>query len=441
MRSVDRPTPTIDTHRPAVEPWPAVLHIGVQRVPTAVYVWDDFTAVWDDTDAAFVWDDVEAWAFDRQEMFCRFHGLTIIAGNPDAAGMFESAALTMTLDNRDGELSIYDEAGRLVDWMPGGAVDVWADYAGEAFWLFSGVITVWQESLDGTVDVEAFDRFTTLNQFQATWTPGTAGQTPGQRLAAICTRVGFDGPTRFAPGDVTLLTKETDDSALEQMQLTALSDGGILFCDADGTVVYADREWIAGRPDQEAIPVLTDNVCDTPGAVVVWDPIQTTSDEPIINYVIAANIDTPPQTATAINELSVSRHGPQSWPGSRTDDLWSTQLQGQTLVDWIVAHRSAYALALESVSLYLHDRRFDYWATALDVRLGDLVDWVHDQTATTGIARFDIIAAVTTITHDITPESWITSIGTTPALDYRRYSLWDATEYDWDDGLPDNVWR
>ena len=122
----DRPFPTISGHRPPIEPWPAVLHIGVERQPVAVYVYDDHTAHYDDAEGDYTYDDSEAWPYDRLDLFCQFHGLTIETGSPDDEGHFDAGHLEMTLDNRDGSLSQYDSAGRLVDYLPGAALDVWA---------------------------------------------------------------------------------------------------------------------------------------------------------------------------------------------------------------------------------------------------------------------------------------------------------------------------
>ena len=51
----------------------------------------------------------------------------------------------------------------------------------------------------------------------------------------------------------------TTASPLEEMQLTARSDGGLLVMDVDGTWRYFGRAWTAGRPDQPAVVVLDDD--------------------------------------------------------------------------------------------------------------------------------------------------------------------------------------
>jgi hypothetical protein len=441
MRSVDRPTPTINTDRPTVEPFPAVLHIGIERQPLAAYVWDDGTAHWDDPATTFVWDSREPFPYDRFDLWCAFHGLTITLGNVDAAGLFDSAFIEMTLDNRDGALSQYDESGRLIDWQPGSPIDIWARYAGEDFWLFSGRITAWREMVDGTLEVEAFDAFSHLNQFVSRWTPGATGDDVAERMTAICQRAGYHGPTRFAPGDVTLLTEAVDDrTPLEMMQTAATSDAGALFCDADGTVVYEPRTWITGRTDQATIPMFSDNVCEAT-LVPVWEPVLLTDDEPIVNIAELANIAEPPVTAMAVNQISVQRHGAQTFPSTRTEDLWQTGAQGQALAEWTVNRRGNHYVRLEQALLYLHDRRQDLWPIGLDLRIGDLVEYVREQPAAGGGARMIALTlTVSAVVHDITPDTWVTTIATTPAIDHRDFLIWDETTLTWDDADPRTVW-
>jgi hypothetical protein len=440
MRSVDRPVPTINTDdRPPVEPFPAVLHIGIERQPVAVYVWDDGTAHWDDPDQEYRWDDRDVFPYDRFDLWCDFYGLTVSLGDPDPSGVFASASVEMTLDNRDGSLSQYDEAGRLIDWQPGSPLDLWATYAGDEYWIFSGRITAWREMADGTLEVEAFDAFSSLNQFVGRWTPGNVGDTVAQRMTKICTRAGYSGPTRFATGAVTLLTEEVDDrTPLEMMQAAAMSDGGALFCDADGTVVYADRLWITGRTDQITVPVLSDNWCES--TLPLWEPVLLTDDDAIVNIAVLANIADPVVEVTARNEPSIQRHDPQTFPSQRNEDLWTTEAQGADLAAWIVNQRGNHYLRLEQGLLYAHDRRVNLWPIALDVRIGDIVDFIHEQPAVGGTRVIGLSLVVDRVIHDITPDAWVTTIATTTAIDHRDFVIWDATTFTWDDADPRAIW-
>ena len=434
-RVADRPFPTIGGHRPdVVEPWPVTLYIGVARQPVPAYTYDDYTAHYDE--AAKVYDDVTAFGFDRFDLFCQFHGLTMSTGSPDDEGIFDSGRVELTLDNRDGSLSQYDANGRLVDWAPGDPLDIWATIGGVGWWLFSGRVTAWRERADGTVDVEAFDAFTQLNQEVAEWKPGHYADSVAARLIKILGVHGYTGARRFDTGDVTLHSMTTNATPLEEMQAVALSDGGILAVDADGTLVYRDRRWLVGRADQTVIPVLSDNYCAAP--LVVWDLNMTTDDETMVNIATLENVAD--VTAEARNQASVDRHGPHTLPLPRRNDQWIAAGDGAELASYLVTRRAGHYLRVEEFALHLHDIRHDLWATGIDLRLGDVITFLHEQETTTGPDLIILDLIVQQISHEITPATWVTTIATTRAIGSRPINRYDRTAYDYDDGQPANVY-
>ena len=341
MRTADRPVPSIDVHRPPVEPFPAILHIGVARQPVAAYVYDDHQATYDAPGNPYVYDDATMWPYDRMDLYCRFHGLRIESGHPNGEGVFSAGNVELTLDNRDGALSQYDAMGRLIHWAPGTALDIWCDYAGEPWWLFSGRVTAWRERADGTVDVEAFDTFADLNdKSSGRGTPvSTANARGAHRRDPRRTRL--PGPTRLDAGLVTLHSWETVASPLEELQAVARSDGGFVFVDADGTIVYRDRLWLGGRADQTAIPTFSDNHCGG-GTVIVWEPDVTTDDDVLVNKVRLENVAD--VVVTADDETSIVRHGPRALPLPRYNDQWITPAEGQALANYLIARRAGHYL-------------------------------------------------------------------------------------------------
>jgi hypothetical protein len=767
-RTLDRPFPTIGGHRPDVERWPAALYVGIERQPTASYVYDDLTAFYDDPEGDYTYDDLQAWPYERDDLFCKFHGLTITSGSPDTDGRFDSAHVEMTLDNRDGSLSQYDAAGRLVEFFPGRALDIWAslgdavpgyltptvgtvatvqpaddpagqtrvtadptdaatywrqadpatvtvgvnsggtpypgqlrssqyeainraqlvfpgvaqnylsvpsqaalditgaveiivrmsqanwdanpaaswylvvkdsaynvarsssgqylcqynepsgtlrdiritrtasipngtltwlrfqirpdngaggrsftldysteqgtavptmwtpmgtpttqagagtirtmatelaigsnflinpipagsriarvivrngiagpavldvsennagamtgttftattgqtvtvnqtagntivqpqpdtvvwrfdanDYPGtgtsyvdprgrtwtqtiegaitprvqpDAYWLFSGEITAWRERADDTVEAEAFDAFTRLNQpLSPQWDPGNYGDTPAQRLTKICTTMGYSGPTRFELGDVTLHSFVTNATPLEEMQHVAVSDGGILAVDADGTLTYRDRLWLLGRADQMFIDSFTDNYCKSPYNKVVWESAMTTDDEFIVNAATLTNVAA--LTVNALNSPSRGLYGPHQV--TRTGDQWITTGQGQELADYLVYRRGDAYLRLEQFQLHLPDPNQDLWRAGIDRRLGDIVQWVHEQPGEIegegelwGGGLLVLRLAVAQIVHDITPDTWVTTFATSRTVGSTVAPRYDQTVYRYDE--------
>ena len=403
----------------------------------ANYIYDDYQAIYDDPLVQYTYDDGQSWPYDRMELFCRFHGVRIESGTVDAEGSFDAGHVEMTLDNRDGELSQYDALGRLVDFAPGSALDIWAELDGADWWLFSGRVTAWRERADGTIEVEAFDVFADLNRHVGgEWDPGDYGDLPGERMTKIVAAAGYTGPTRFDVGDVTLHSYVTDASPLEELAAVALSDGGFLVVDADGTIVYVDRDWIAGRDDQTDVPTMSDNYCDAP--LIVWDPDVTTDDDVLVNIVQLRNVAD--VVAERRDNASVYRHGPRALPSPHSDDQWMTIAEGEALADYLIARRSDHYLRVESFALYLHDARVDLWAVGIDRRLGDLVTWIHEQPAVDGAALIVLVVAVQQITHEITPETWVTTLATTRTISNRVPVRYDETTFTYDDADPRNVY-
>lgn len=382
--------------------------------------------------------DVEL-AADYVDAVCSMHGVTISAGRPDGEGRFTAAEAAMTLDNRDGTWAQYDDQGRLVDWLPGRELLVWAVIDDEPWWLFSGEITAWRELPDGTVEVEAADAFSKLNQGIGRWQPGVEGDTPTERLEAICALVDYPGATRFDDGDVNLYALWSERTVLEEMQQAAMSDGGVLYVDADGTLLYRDRTFTGGRDDQTAVPVLSDNICVADA--VVWDLTLVSDDRILTNVADLTNVATVPVTVHAENVGSIARYGKHTVGGTRTEDQWMIEEQGQALAAFLVGRDAEAYARVESATLHLPDPNQDLWLLGIDRRLGDSVQLLHEYPAAGGgTGLLDLYLVVETIGHDITPDTWTMTLGTTRAVGNRVNERWDRSAYDWDQVHDSNVW-
>lgn len=438
MRVLDQPIPAVSGSHPPLT-WPADLTIAIEQVAVESYSWDDMVTLWDDPENDYLWDHSPNLLSDFVDATCDVQGLTLDIGTPDPQGKFEAGQLTLTLKNESGEWSQYDSFGRLVNYPIGRRLCVWAELDGEDWWLFSGYITAWRELVTSQVEVEAFDAFTRLNAQIGKWTPGSAGQRPRDRLEAICALISYTAPRRFDLGDVTLRSVETERSVLEEMQQIALSDGGALVVDADGTLLYRNRAWPTGRTDQTAIPAFSSNECGA-GHHLVWEAVLTTDDEAMVNLAVLANTAEPPLTVSARNEDSISLYGELTLPEQHLEDQWTTTAEGQALADFIVQRRGDAYLRLESFQLYLHDPQQDLWRAGIDLRIGDILEFLHSQPAVGGTALLDLYLIVASIRHEILPDSWLMTVGTTRSVGNRVAERWDQTSYVWDDLDPRSVW-
>ena len=443
----DRPRPTGMTPHdvPPTAPiadWPARLRVAIERLPQAAYVWDDEDAdvTWDDLTPERMWD-APFIGSGFTDAVCDFQALTIDVGQPDELGLFAAGALTLNLDNRAGASTPSTRAdGRLVFYAPGRRIQIWANIDGAEWWVFSGRIDTWVQNADDTVTVEASDGFSLLAPEVGAFTVGTAGQRALARIQAIAAHVGFPDRVIGDTGDVALTVQATERSPLEEIQTVALSDGGIVAIDADGSLVYRNRLWPTGRADQTAIDIFSDNVCTVPA--VVWEPQLVSADEAVATHVRFVNVAGLVAAATDTSDTFGLRY-PLTHPDP---DLWTTQAEGDTLAAVLLAQRKTPKVALGSFQLHLLDPLQDLWRVAIDKRIGDRLRFIHEFIAadsTTG--TLDVMAIVSTIRHEITPESWITTLGTTRTVEFFSVEEWDDTRFLWDDfdlaGQTTATWR
>jgi hypothetical protein len=401
--------------------WAADLYLAIERLPVSAYHWDDFEARWDDPESDYRWDDfTEGLMVDAT---CDWSGLEIEVGSDDPEGRVDASRLVATIRNDDGQWSQYDSFGRLIAYEPGSKLMVWAD-DGQAWWLFSGIVVAWRELPDGTIEVEAFDAASDLNESIGEWLPGVWGQRPETRIAAILTQAGYSGPSRLDPGQVTLSTAVSTATPWEELQAVALSDGGFVGVDVDGTVIFRNRSWPGGRADQTGVRAFTDNVCDLDAGLNVWDLTLLTDDEVTVTALTLTNMD---QVT-----VHASTPAPRAFTDARSGDQWITAADGRALAAAIVARRSQAYVRVEEFALHLIDPLQDLWRAGIDLRIGDLVRLVHDQPAVDGPNRIDLLHAVQRVRHDITPDAWLVTVGTTRAVGNNVLYRWDGTGLRWD---------
>ena len=421
--------------------WPYQPVVALERLEEAAYVWDDADTdvTWDDTTPERVWD-APGIGSGFIDALCDLISLEIDPGEPDELGLFPAVETTVTLANPGGAYTVWTADGRLAYWAPGRELCIWAHRHDDdsPWWLFRGRVASWVEDpAAGTVTIVAHDGTAQLAEDMAgTWTPGTAGQLPRARIQAIATQTGYTDPIGGDLGDVALATVATDATPIDAAHRAALSDGGIIVGDADGTLIYRNRLWRTGRSDQTRTVAFSDNRCTVDA--VVWEPEYGPDDLGLATRVELVN--TAGLTATAVAPAGpVGRRYRLTHPDP---DLWTTQPQGDTLAGYLLAQTANPTMAARSWALHLHTPSQDLWSIGIDLRRGDLVRWVHDFTDAAGQpATLDVHLVAWGARHEITPETWTVTVGGTRTVDYTRLEMWDRTLYVWDDPSPFAVWR
>lgn len=431
MRTADRPLPPVVLDPvPTIARWPVRPVIAVEQRQESQYVWDD-QSQWD---RGNVWDVGPSFPH-YVDATCSWTGLTLEHGAPDEHGNIPAARLVVQLDNADGRWSAWQADGSPAFTGAGQLAHLWAHNTTGDWWLFSGRIARWDQRADDTVELEAFDVFSDLAPPVGTFTPGATNDLPGTRAAAIVAAVPAGPiaiPTRFDAGVNRLTAQPTEQSPLEELQTVVGSDAGLVFVDADGTVVSYGRNWRGGRPDQTAVPTITDNVCNVP--IVVWDPLISSTDEHLADVVTLENVAGLKATATVttpVGRYTVAYNAQQ----------WTTQAEGNATAQAILTGQSRARLQLDAAALYLLDPSHpDLWR-AVDWRRFDRLSFVHEQAVIGGVpAQINVGVVVMSLAHDITPDGWVLTFSTTRAVTYVAPVLWDLTPYGWDDPNTLAVW-
>lgn len=402
VRVADRPIATFTPDEPTRLPWPTKVHLLFESESIAE-VWDEPGITWDDEPVK--WDQPNL-PGQMRDVSCDLAGIDIEHGPPDASELFPAGSMAATLVDPDGRYSRYTPDGALVTWQIGKRCSVLADDGTEWWWLFHGRITAWNDQADGTVEVEAFNLPHELDAV-GPFTAGANGQNVAQRIAAILPMAfAVDVVTRLAPGTVALTAQPTERTPLEEMQVAStMSDGGLLFADADDALVYFDRDWRNGRSDQTRTWVISDNDCTADA--VVWNLRLLTSDEGLATAVRLENVaGLVAATQLALNPYQVSHTLTYSEPGQ-----WTTQAQGDALAAHQLEQRSVVLVDVDELQLYVHDPAQDLWALASDLRIGDLMLLRHNYRSPGGDGQLTVGMIVNLIRHSINPSEWVTTIG------------------------------
>lgn len=443
MRATDAAVPVIPPHAiPPSQPsaaWPAKPIVGLEYLPEAD-TWDDDdpAVVWDELEAAYVWDD-PATASGFSDAWCDTTGLEIMHGEPDEHDLYPPSSCTLTLYDPTGKYRRRTVDGRLTYYAAGRRLVVLAELDAATWWLFSGAVATWHERGD-MIEIVAYACTASLAQDPGReWTAGAAGDKLPARVTAVLTAA--DAATwrrRVDTGLATFVVPPADRVApLEVLQRAAWSDGGLVYADADDTLLARDRTWRDGRADNPEPPLeLTDNVCDA-GAVVVAEAELADDDEWLAAKVVlsteAGLVATAANPAELIDPRLIYTH-----PDT---DIWAAQAEGDALAAHIADVRGEQRPALGLARVYLHDPRFDYWRQMIDARLGDRVVWQHEERAAGELALYRVPLVLATIRHLLTAETWIVELETTPAVGYIAVEAWDVTAYTYDDPAPAAVWR
>lgn len=205
-----------------------------------------------------------------------------------------SSSLTLVLNNTDGRFSQantsgpYSSAG--VSWIDAlTPIRVRSTWDGTTDDLGFGYADDWID----TYPASGYNAITTV-PCQGSWsalaayTPGAPstpvgeGELSGDRISRIATAAGWPLSTSLDPGMTALQATDLSMNAWQEMQLVARSDGGFVYTDAAGVLVFEDRASLVTKSRSLTAQVVFGNDVGL-GEVPFSDPVPTSSARMIAN--------------------------------------------------------------------------------------------------------------------------------------------------------------
>jgi hypothetical protein len=287
-------------------------------------------------------------------------------------------------------------------------VKISTTYLATDYPLFTGFIFSWdwewadQSATYAIVTVQVVDAFRlySLSNF-TTVTGGAAGDLPGVRIGQILDAVSWPSTLRtLGTGDTRLEADPgTERNALAAIQTVEQSDLGAFFIDATGTAVYLSRADLALKA------VGTPVVFDDDGTNVAYQQLDINLDDTdLANQVTIGRTGGTPQTVS--NAQSIDDYFTRSF--SNTSLVMETDPIALSRATAILNYRKTPRLRVDSITLNLSSVSSQV-IPGLSLDIGDPIEVNRDMAAGT---QLDVEITVNGISHDITPDRWITRFTT-----------------------------
>lgn len=215
-------------------------------------------------------------------------------------------------------------------------------------------------------------------------------------------------------------------SVATMLKLTADSEGGAVWIEADGSVVGARQYALVENPRSiTAQAVFGDGV----GEVGYLDPQLSGSGELLLSKVSYTRVGGAAQLA--FDPVTQALYGPMS--ETRTDLICQTDAQADILASWKLARFKEPERRVASIRVEPAGDPSVRFPTVLGLMVRDLVE-VKRQVP--GGITLDQFCHVSGIEHDVSPGRWGTTLRFSSATVYRRFSesLWDTGLWGASDG-------
>jgi hypothetical protein len=290
-----------------------------------------------------------------------------------------------------------------------------AIYGGVTYGLFGGYITEYRYTYPtgqelGYVTFIVYDAFRLMyNSNVTTVTGGTAGQTTAQRVQSILSMIAWPPAfTSIGTGATTCVADPgTTRTVLEAIQTAEFTEQGAFYIDENGVATFKGRQFVYDA--QAASPT----VFNQNGTGINYAGITfALDDKTIVNKATVTRIGGTAQTYS--DAASIAQYFTRSI--TATDMLMQTDANALALATAYVDSRKETSIRIETITLDLMTPSYSAGITAaLSLDFFNTVDITNEQPGGSTIQKK---LQVQGIAHNITPNTWTTTIATQePLLD------------------------
>lgn len=341
---------------------------------------------------------------------------------------------SVVLDNRDGRFSADNLTGPYVSsgvtgirpWRP---IRISATYAGVTYWLFSGYIIDYVDTWlpghsDAYVTLPCVDEWTALGGFDGLeTTPQGAGELAGGRIHRVLNNAGHTGSRSIAAGRVTMQATTLAAGATSELDLVVDSEGGGLFVDGDGAVVFEDQYALMEQTRSNTIQATFGDGSGPELPCANITPVN--GGLAIKNIVSYARAGGTAQTAADPTSRALYRDKRLT----RTDLICETDDQALSLAVLDLEVYKAPKKRFSAIEVRPLANPATLFPQVLGRRMRDLVRTVARPLGSPTITRDCFVSGVH---HEVSQDQWITSFDLWDATVYQMYSTsrWDVARWD-----------
>jgi hypothetical protein len=329
---------------------------------------------------------------------------------------YEAGSATIRIVDPNGDFNPQNTASPYFGLLqPLRKIQASAIYGGVTYGLFGGYITEFRYTYPtgqetGYCTFICYDAFRLMyNSNVTTVTGGTAGQTTAQRVQSILTMIAWPPAfTSIGTGATTCVADPgTTRTVLDAIHTAEFTEQGAFYIDENGVATFKGRQFVYDA--QAASPT----VFNQTGTGINYAEITfALDDKTIVNKATVTRIGGTAQSYS--DATSIAQYFTRSI--TATDMLMQTDANALALATAYVDSRKETSIRIETITLDLVTPNYSAGVTAaLSLDFFDTVDITNEQPGGSTIQKK---LQVQGIAHNITPNTWTTTIATQePLLD------------------------